>query len=267
MCSIFLLGDLDKMNHKIFGTATALFTASILFSQAHAQSENFYKNIMLSDELQDKLSEDDAKNSAAQILDSKPLKLNVETKQLNRRSHNMEQAQKTYGSAPFGLIWGITQEETESLGVQLTSIELKDYVNVFQAQNLPSELQSFDKVILIFGEDNKLWRILAYGTPLEDETPDASKIMKLYNKYYNLLAKKYGNAQQNYTGEGSLQNNNNLQAELISGNADVFSTFEGNNVGAALAINVEGSNKFYLALDYRNLLIFKENELQTLQAL
>lgn len=91
--------------------------------------------------------------------------------------------------------------------------------------------------------------------------------MKVYDKYYNLLAQKYGNAQQNYTGTGTLQNNMKLQQELVNGTADVYATFEGNDIGAALAVNVEGNNKFYLVIDYRNLKILKENELKELQAL
>ena len=56
-------------------------------------------------------------------------------------------------------------------------------------------------------------------------------------------------------------------AELKSGQAVLYATFEGQDVGAALAVNVDGDGKSYIIIDYTNLRIFREREEQTLDAL
>lgn len=255
------------MKNKKLILAAGLAAVPFIAGYSQAQQENMYKDILFSDEVKQQAVEDKAKNSAAQLLDRQPAALTVDIEQPERRSAEIGKAKEAYGQAPFGLVWGANKSETEALGVTLSPTELKDYVSAYEVQNLPNALDSFDKVIAVFGEDNRLWRVLAYGNAIEDTTPNAAKIMKIYDKYYNLLAQKYGNAQQNYTGTGTLQNNMKLQQELVNGTADVYATFEGNDIGAALAVNVEGNNKFYLVIDYRNLKILKENELKELQAL
>ncbi len=247
---------------------TVAFCGFLFFAAgAAAEENNFYQDIMFSDEMRQQMFEEQAKDSAARLLDSKPAAVETKAKLPERRSHDLEQAEQTYGTAPFGLVWGADKTDTEALGVMLVSTEMKDYINVYEAKNLPNALNGFEKVIAVFGEGDKLWRILAYGAPVEDRTPDAAKIMKLYKKYYTLLEKKYGNARQNYKGSGSFENNPNLRQELNDGTAEVYATFEGNDIGAALAVNADGDNRFYLLIDYKNLKILKENELKVLQAL
>ena len=56
-------------------------------------------------------------------------------------------------------------------------------------------------------------------------------------------------------------------AELQSGQAVLYATFEDQDVGAALAVNVDGDGKSYIIIDYTNLRIFREREEETLNAL
>ena len=59
----------------------------------------------------------------------------------------------------------------------------------------------------------------------------------------------------------------NFLAELKSGEAVLYATFEDAKVGAALAVNVDGNGKSYIIIDFTNLQIYKEREEQTLNAL
>lgn len=265
------------MKIKNFLPAAGMTAAMLISGHTFAQTDNIYKDIMFSEEFEQQEREDNAKKSAASLLDKKPLKIKAETKQINRRNYqqeqaqtkllnNLEQAKETYGAAPFGLVWGAAEEEIKSLGVQLSSVELKDYANAFEAKNLPSALSDFDNVVIVFGKDNKLWRILARSVPVVDTTPNAEKIMKFYKKYHALLSKKYGSPKQNHTA-ASAAGVGNLREKLNQGTADIYATFEKGNIGASLAIDAEGSNQFYLLIDYRNLKIFNENEVKVLEAL
>ena len=186
-------------------------------------------------------------------------------------------AQK-HDSAPFGLFWGIDKEQTEMLGFELQSAERKDYTNVYNIANPKQTVQTFNIVTAIFGEQNKLWCIFAQSTPQKD-TPKASEVLNLYHKYYDALEQKYGNAKQYftpYTYTEELTNeenqkqqkekitktnsigNDNFLAELQSGNAVLYATFENNKIGITLGVSVDGDGKSYISLDYKNLKIMEE---------
>ena len=90
-----------------------------------------------------------------------------------------------------------------------------------------------------------------------------------------LLSQKYGNAQQFYTDMNNPEENAttqpdqnpNLLHDLELGDADLYATFEGDNVGVALGVNVDGDMQSYLLIDYKNLKILKENEVKLLNSL
>ena len=61
--------------------------------------------------------------------------------------------------------------------------------------------------------------------------------------------------------------NTNFLSQLQDGTATLYSTFEGNGIGAALTLNVDGDGKSYIVIDYKNLNILKERENETLNIL
>ena len=158
----------------------------------------------------------------------------------------------------------------------------------FIVTKLPKPIADFRQVIVSFGENNSLWRLTAYGRLLNDDA-SASKALHLYRKYYGLLERKYGNAKEFFTPkittvEKKVKDEYGVDkveiekisepiggadflAELKSGQAVLYATFEDQDVGAALAVNVDGDGKSYIIIDYTNLRIFREREEQTLDAL
>ena len=182
---------------------------------------------------------------------------------------------KNHAAAPFGLYWGTDKEQTEMLGFELQPAERKDYTNVYNVANPKQNVRTFDIVTAIFGEQNKLWCIFAQSTPQED-TPQADEVLKLYRKYYEALKQKYGNAKQYFTssaetreiGNGEIANKSaedeakiggdNFLAELQNGTAVLYATFENEELGITLGVSVDGDGKSYISLDYKNLIIMKE---------
>ena len=61
--------------------------------------------------------------------------------------------------------------------------------------------------------------------------------------------------------------NPHFLAQLQSGEAELYATFEGNDVGTALSVNVDGSGRSYIVIDYKNLKILRQREEQALDAL
>ena len=186
--------------------------------------------------------------------------------------------------APFGLIWGSSVEETQKQGILLSPILEKDYPNSFSTSKLPKALDDFSRVDVSYGSDDKLWRIIAYGSFLDDDA-SASKVMRLYKIYSSLLNKKYGNKEEFFTPaqieeisknaqgkeistlKDAPLGNKNFLSQLQNGSAVLYSTFHNKEVGAAIAVNVDGDGKSYIVIDYKNLMILNAQEKETLDAL
>lgn len=284
----------------------AAFTFAAAPLSAQENTPNFYQDLLISDELKAREAQEkaearhrqqleQAKNSARGILTTKTKNLKVDVPKLERRKtetpaksdKEVAAATQNLDSAPFGLLWKASIEATKNLGVILTPIEQKDYVNSFAATHLPKDPKGFRDIYLTFGEENELWRMIAYGEFIND-TPDAAKVLKEYRMYSRLLSRKYGKAKEFFTpamktiqktvrenGQDIVKTeqipepmgNANFLKQLQSGEADLYSTFEGDNIGAALAINVDGDGKSYIIINYTNIKILKEREEETLNIL
>ncbi len=186
--------------------------------------------------------------------------------------------------APFGLMWGATMNQTRNQGIMMTPVEQKDYVNSFKVTRLPKAIDDFGRVIVTFGDGDRLWRILAYGR-LIDDNASAEKVMQLYKIYDMRLSKKYGNAQEYFTPaqidvvkkdkngkdimvqESAPIGNPQFLSQLQSGAAVLYSVYHNNQVEAALAVNVDGDGKSYIVVDYKNLILLNEQEKETMDAL
>ena len=186
--------------------------------------------------------------------------------------------------APFGLFWGSNQASTLNQGINLTPTKLKDYENSFLATSLPKPIDFFERVYAVFGKDDELYRILTYSKFISDDS-SAQKTLDEYNKYSKLLEKKYGNKQEFFTPatiERTIKNtrgkeeiiketaplgNPDFLNQLASGNAFLYSTYNNQDVAAALSISVDGEKKSYIVIDYKNLKILQKQEASTLDAL
>ena len=288
---------------------SGLLAATILGSAAivYAQQDEFFDTLLISDEYSklDKQQNDSlaASRNARNILNQKRKQFNLEQdrklkklleqqkqqepKNNAKTKQNMERITQL-PQAPFGLLWGATYEETLSSGVVLTRTEEKDYPNSFIATQLTKPLKEIRYVVVTFGEENSLWRIISYSNFIKDK-PDASLILKEYHRFYDLLKSKYGHAEETYIpatkqitktidlGEGKTKQetetvneeigNPNFLEQLENGDADLYATFYNSEVGAALSVNVDGQGNSYLILEYKNLKIFKKQQDTTLDAL
>jgi len=287
---------------------SGLFVITVLGAGAivHAQQNEFFDTLLISEEYS-KIDEQNtisqaASKGARDILNQKRKQINLdqdrklkklleqqqqENKNVAKTKQNMERITKL-PPAPFGLLWGATYEETLSSGVILTRTEEKDYVNSFIATQLTKPLKEMRYVVVTFGGENRLWRIISYGNFIKDK-PDASMVLKEYHRFYDLLKSKYGHAEETYVpatkkvtktvdlGEGKTKQeieivneeigNPNFLEQLQNGEADLYATFYNSEVGAALSVNVDGQGNSYLILEYKNLKIFKQQEDTTLDAL
>lgn len=285
----------------------ALLTMSCLIPLGFAQAQDnadFYQDLLISDEFkaneakqqqQKEMQQQmmNAQESARSLLTTKTKNLKIDVPQVERRKvlapsdKEVAAEAQNLAAAPFGLLWKAGVATIKNMGVILTPAEQEDYVNSFVATQLPVDAKNFRRIQLTFGEEDELWRIIAYGDFIND-TPSASKGLRMYEMYARLLNQKYGNQKDFYTpamktiekevvvqGRQTIQTeqvpekmgNPNFLSQLQQGTASLYSTFEGNGIGVALALNVDGDGKSYIVIDYKNLKILQEREDEALNIL
>jgi hypothetical protein len=282
-------------------TLSLPFMVTLLFSFASlAQEQTLPQNFLFDDSdiiisvedssqkannKADETEIEDAVSSARKLLKQKPTKLRQQNfptfKSRNiASSQNLTEAK----DAPFGLLWGSSIADTRRQGVQLSVVEMKDYLNSFLATRLPKPINFFERIYVVYGKEDKLYRILAYSRLLDDDA-SASKALSAYQNYSDLLNKKYGHQEDDITlatvtkmiknaqgreeevEEQAPIGNPNFLQQLESGEAVIFSTYYNDEVAAALSIGVDGDKKSYIVVDYKNLKILEEQEAKTLDAL
>ena len=268
-----------------------------------ADKNDFLNSMLLTEEYTKQDIGKEATQDAKKLLKQEQKRIDVKQDRKLREIIKKQQSENTSGKAtakqdikrisklsgaPFGLLWGETYEETLSSGVILSKTEEKDYVNSFIATQLPKPIKDSRYVVISFGIENKLWRIISYGNFIKDK-PDASLVLKEYKRFYEMLSKKYGHDEQTFIpkitkvtktidlGRGKTKEevenveepigNPNFLAQLQSGEADLYASFYNHEVGAALSVNVDGNGNSYLILEYKNLKLFQARQDETLDAL
>lgn len=281
---------------KIFALALLAFILPLIsFAQEKTLPQNFLfedSDIIVKAEDTSAVSRGETKDSAAQalnaakeLLNQKPIKIRKKTfAGIKNHVPGFDEKKYNLQEAPFGLTWGASITDTRYQGVQLSPVEMKDYTNSFLAEHMPKPIEFFDRVYVVFGDENELYRILAYSRLIDDDA-SASQAVYQYKTYSVLLSKKYGNRQENFspalvdkTVTDSYGRSQTIQEEAPIGNPDflnqlqsgaavLFSTYNNDDVAAALSVGVDGDKKSYIVIDYKNLKIFKKQESDTLDAL
>jgi len=261
----------------------------LVFSFNHqAKAQNDFFDDLIVDEkmkqhIEQNIEKEDGKIKASEILDKKPLKLKIEEnakKIILRETKEEPESIVVREPAPFGLKWLATIEEIKYMKILLKPKQIKDAPNSFIAEGLPKPIKAFREVLLSFGENDALWRIAGYGRFLEDDTK-ATKGLEEYQKFYDILNEKYGNAEEFYTPavinideettkeDGSKthsikqklmeKGDVGFKEKLMSGEVVLYSTFENDHIGVTLALLADGNGQTFIVIDYKNL---KINEME-----
>ncbi|MBQ7660347.1 MAG: hypothetical protein IJS26_06415 [Alphaproteobacteria bacterium] len=265
-----------------------------LISTTTLADDGFFDDIMADKALKEKTIEQNLKNegqtTASEILDKAPIKIDIDSSLKPKiRTQKDEQAPFTARqAAPFGLKWLASKDEILYLNVRLTPKQIKDSPNSYIATNLPKPVALFKEVLLSFGDENALWRIAAYGNPIDDDSR-ASKGVEQYQKFYELLSEKYGNAQQFFTPaavnvdevitqEDGVKSkkikqtfvqigDEGFKQKLMSGESSLFATFNNQTVGVTLALLADGNGQTFIIINYQNLKAEENKKDEMLDAL
>ena len=272
-----------------------MLLASITIATPSFSADDFFDDLMATDEMKQvenkKSTFEKGKADAYKLLSEKPKTLKIEKKQnkIKIKEETVKSAiPVVYNPAPMGLLWLAPIAEIEYLRVHLTQIKVKDYPNTYKATNFPKPISDFRETLLSFGQKDSLWRILSYGNFIEDDS-SASKGLTMYRKYYAMLDKKYGNAEDFYTPstmniEEPVPNDDGTTSmaikqiemeigddgfleKLASGEAVLYSTFHNDEVSVTLALLADGNNQSFIVIEYKNLTLQKKADEEIFDAL
>ena len=265
---------------KKFMIITTLIILFPLIGQA--LDDSFYDDILLSKELKAEEEKNKAENAAKEesrqigrdtgkLLENAAPKIDINLQELEKISSRNQEQKRTSAQnlspAPFGLYWGATVLDIQNSDVNLTRIENKDYPDSYSATDLPKTISEFQKVELSFGLENALWRIVAYSTS-EKDTPSAEFGLRLYHRFYQMLERKYGNTKEYFTPRPSNNEqtytdahlkspdtsigNPNFLSDLQTGGAELYATFENDEVIATLTLHANNIGESYIIIEYKN---------------
>lgn len=175
-------------------------------------------------------------------------------------------------SAPFGLTWGASQEDTAAAGFELEEVSAENMTNIFLIKNPRQKRAVFDRVTAVFGAQNHLYAIYAQ-TPAQEDMPNAEKALKLYHDYYTALEKKYGNAAEHYSP--NKEHSQSLKEvgydlflqDLKEDKAFLFATFSDDTLKITLSVLTDDDAHSYIALDYENTRIQSQEKEENLNDL
>ena len=246
-----------------------------------AKAENdFFDELIIDHEnqkqLQEEIKMEESKVKASQMLEQKLMDLKFEQKKKEVEEKQNEEEKVFYDPAPFGLLWLAPQRKIEKLGVVLKPKKVKDSPNSFTATNLPKPVSAFESVLVSFGDNDILWRIAGYGTPIDDDQ-NASLGLKEYNKFYHIFDEKYANAEEFYTAavinvdeevmlkDGSKSHmirqkfiekgDDGFKEKLMKGESILYATFHNDSVSVTLALMANGDGQTFIMVDYKSLKI------------
>ena len=266
------------------------------------KEKNTLQNTKQPDNIPEKISEitletetDTKPETTAETAAKQEMPIFIETPN-TQKPKPQKKAEPENNKAPFGLYWGMSKEEAENLGFEFRVAKLENQTNVYAAENAKQPQKTFASVVTVFGEKDHLNAIYAEGFFMAD-TPRADNVLKLYDRYYAALKKKYGGAREyfrpntyeeqipaenkqgntltkekNSLSTKNAQNssqtikkqsprgNDNFLQELQEEKASLFATFGDEKIRVTLAVDVNQKSQSRITLDYENLKIQQQDK-------
>ncbi len=164
-------------------------------------------------------------------------------------------AEDDSGAAPFGLQWGVTSAQARVLGAVLTEDTHKNYGVTYIATKLPKMIADVQTVLLSFGFDDKLWRVVAISKDFPND-PYGSAVQKRYGELSAELSEKYGRGEkENGASDEFYSDPKNFVYAIQSGNAWSYTNFSNNMITVQLGIGAtDPSTSFYKIIFDNNVL-------------
>src|SRR6476661_5057626 len=156
------------------------------------------------------------------------------------------------GEAPFGLSWGLSVEQVKSMGVELKQQEQGTFGSSYLGSKLPKAISDQEVTFLSFGNDNKLWRIMAGSKPFEND-PYGSTAKDRYGELVGALTEKYGKGDSvHQLGESIYAEPRYFVAGIRGGESHWFTNFENPSLFIQLGLMASSNDTVRWRIIYEN---------------
>lgn len=163
------------------------------------------------------------------------------------------------GEAPFGLKWGLSAAEVLALGVGLEDKSDGEYGTDYLASRLPKTLSDVEHVILQFGSNDRLWRIVAASREFPND-PYGTKLLSRYDELEQILAEKYGPGTLTHEIDKDLwKDPDEFLMGVLKGRSWHYTTYKSEPVAIELSVRATDADSGYYVIIYKHLDLSKEH--------
>ncbi|MET4323609.1 hypothetical protein [Bradyrhizobium sp. RT5a] len=156
------------------------------------------------------------------------------------------------GKAPLGLEWGLSQDETKKLGVELGSGSNDSFGKGAALTKLPQTIADAEVVYGSYGYNDKLFRIIIISKPFAND-PFGNGVLNRYTALQSILAEKYGRAAQTHRlGDSIYAEQRYFISGIQSGRTFWYSNFSTPELGIQLGIIADDQSTARWKLIYEN---------------
>jgi hypothetical protein len=161
-------------------------------------------------------------------------------------------AEDNRGAAPFGLQWGMSSAQARAIGVVLTEDTHKNYGITYIATKLPKIIADIQTVLLSFGFDDKLWRIVAVSKDFSND-PYGAAVQKRYDELATELSEKYGRGDtESGASDEFFSDPKNFVYAIQSGNAWRYTNYNTSLLSIQLGINASDLSIAFYHIIFEN---------------
>lgn len=149
--------------------------------------------------------------------------------------------------APLGLSWGLSRADVEKLGVVLSVQENGPRGLIVQARNLPRVLSDVEGVLLGFGFDDRLWKVIIASKTWNDDKYGVFATTR-FDELSKLLSERYG-APKRYVREPSdrfYATADNFAYSISRNERDHAASWDTPTLSVLLKLGAQMYNTYYL---------------------
>lgn len=160
-------------------------------------------------------------------------------------------AQST-NKAPLGLEWGLSQDETRKLGVELGSGTDDSFGKGVALTRLPQAIADAEVVYGSFGYNDKLFRIVIVSKPFAND-PFGNGVLNRYTALQGILTEKYGRpAQTHRLGDSIYAEQRYFVSGVQSGRTFWYSNYGTADLSVQLGIIADDGSTARWKIIYEN---------------
>jgi hypothetical protein len=154
--------------------------------------------------------------------------------------------------APLGLTWGESASQTRAHGIELSETASREFGMGYVATRLEKSVADQSAVLLFFGYDDRLWRIVINSREFAND-PTGYAVLKRYRELSSVLSEKYGSPSEVHRlGDSIFNQQQYFLAGIRGGNTKWYSNFESPNAFVQLGLSADDSSTGRWRLIYEN---------------